>query len=97
MVERPSRSVLISCKLPLEGAAFDSVMAQAMLTAVKSAAGAFVTGAAKVAVYAAVVWDGLVDEMPDVPPQSRQWTDQTGSLLNTTPGPGPGAGVPWVP
>jgi RHS repeat-associated protein len=31
------------------------------------------------------------------PTQSRTWSEQTGTLLNVTPGPAPDAGAPWTP
>ena len=42
-------------------------------------------------------WHKFIDFLPDPPVQTRQWSEQSATLLNVTPGPGPNSGAPWVP
>jgi hypothetical protein len=71
-------------------AAMESAYAQEVRTA-------FALGVAKAAGVAVAGWDKIVDQMPEPAPPTRQYAQQTGSLLNVTPGPGPAAGAPWIP
>ena len=59
--------------------------------------GALAQGAVAGAIISAPLTLPAVLMFGSAPPNARQWTVQSGALLNVTPGPPPGSGAPWVP